>query len=197
MASRNPPPPSSATLRLFWGLRLDAPAAAGLGRWREGAEPLLPGARWTHPGDLHLTLAFLGGRSAGEVAAILAAGAAAAAGARPIRLQGTGLGAFPSATRARILWLGWAANPGLATLAARLRAAMAPFGCRSESGPWVPHATLARFKSPTRLPPLPPAPAVEWAAEGLELLRSEPTGPGPHYHTLAALPLRPGPPPPP
>lgn len=190
MGSRPPSPPRSSP-NLFWGLRLPAPP--GLGAWPGRQHPALAGARWVHPLDLHLTLAFLGPRPAGEFPAILAAGAEALAGLAPLELTVAGLGAFPGPRAARVLWLGIQAGTELGEVVDRLTPAMAPFGL-TRGGPYRPHATLARLRSVVTLPDLAPPEPFTLRIDRARLLIGGP-GPGPRYRDLGDVPLTAAPPP--
>jgi len=103
------------------------------------------GARWTSRDQWHLTLRFLGNRA--DVDAVGAALAPLALRAGEVRLGG--VGAFPSARRARVLWLGVASGElWLVQLAAAVAALLAPLGFEPEARAYHPHLTLARFKAP-------------------------------------------------
>jgi len=124
-----------------------------------GARSLLPdvhGVRWIPPGQLHLTLKFLGEIEADRVDAAKAATARAArpaeggpSGAGPFRLALEGLGAFPPHGPARVLWAGCAEGSGaLSLLASAVEAAFVAEGFPPEERPFSPHLTLARVKDP-------------------------------------------------
>lgn len=103
----------------------------------------------------HLTLAFLGDIDEREVVAAAEALDAACAGADAIPLRSDGLGKFGRASDAT-LWLGIAADPALANLAARLRDELNARNVPFDGKPFKPHVTLARrARIPKRdLPPL-------------------------------------------
>jgi 2'-5' RNA ligase len=140
-----------ARLRLFLALELPAGTLDVLRRW---GEEQLTGGRVVPPEHLHVTLAFLGGRPAGEIDAIVGAlrDAVAAAPDRialePLRWRET-----------RSVGMLVLADHGDAAtrLAARLHAALERLGVyRPEARPWLPHVTLLRFRERPRLrPPLP------------------------------------------
>jgi 2'-5' RNA ligase len=189
MESRLPSPRNSPTQRLFWGVSLTAELGSRIGSWQRHAASLLPGARWTPPENLHLTLAFLGGRPSTELEAIVAA-AGGIAGATPaFELRTAGLGGFPSLRRARILWLGFESTSALERLASLLRNAMEPFGCRRDEGPITPHLTLARFKSPAPLPTLPDPDAAALDVREIHLFERVSRAEGPRYLRRATLAL--------
>lgn len=189
MESRPPSPRNSPPLRLFWGISAAAGLGSGIGAWQRQAAGLLPGARWTHPEDLHFTLAFLGSRPPAELEALVAAARGIAKATASFEVRTAGLGAFPALRRARVLWLGVEPLPALERLATVLRSAMEPFGCRQDEGPFTPHLTLARFKAPAPLPELPGFEARSLEVHEIHLFASASQAEGPRYLRRATLAL--------
>jgi 2'-5' RNA ligase len=139
-----------ARLRLFCALRLPSDARQAVADWQNLH---LQGVRLVAPGNLHLTLAFLGSRPAAEVPAIAAALVAAAGNAGPIRLQARRYAERSSVSMIVFDDLGEAG----AALAADLGARLERLGVyRPEHRPWLPHVTVARFRQRPRLTPQPP-----------------------------------------
>lgn len=66
----------------------------------------LKGFRWTKPDQLHVTLAFLGDVEATKIADLGLGVSKALRVLRPFEVHWRGLGAFPKASRASILWAG-------------------------------------------------------------------------------------------
>jgi len=153
--------------------------------------------RWVEPANVHLTLQFLGAVPAERVAAVEAALAAAAAAGRPLALEVKGAGAFPSARRARVVWLGLGGDAGtLAALAAEVGRRLAPLGYAPEERPFSPHLTLGRARDGRGAPGLAGALAavstadgVAWRAAELVLFESHLSPKGPRYEAAARLPL--------
>lgn len=160
----------------------------------EVLRPAVPGARWVPRQNLHVTLQFLGETDlAGEVAAAL--GPAAATVTR-FQTRLVEMGAFPSARRARVIWVGLDdAAGGLASLAATVASALQPLGFGAEDRPFTAHLTVARLKVPapaTGVTDVKPAP-VPFEVDRVTLFRSYLGRPAPRYealsaHRLAALP---------
>lgn len=182
------------SLRLFFAVELpeellEAVQVAGAelrSRWPQG--------RWTRPENQHLTLKFLGATPEEDLAGVLRAGAEVARAHTAAEVALADLGAFPSARRARVLWLGVSDPSGvLAALAGGLSAALEPLGFASEARPFVPHLTLARFKSPVRTDAGLSLGLSETTFEvtGLGLWRSHLSPKGARYELLESLPLRP------
>lgn len=127
------------------GLRVDLTDVVSA--WR--GEPDGLDLRWTDPAGWHLTLAFLGWVEAGLAEEILGILVRPARDGQRVDLAAGGLGAFPSARRARVLWYGLTdAGGAAASLAEGIRRALAPIVPRVDDGsPFQPHVTLARARS--------------------------------------------------
>lgn len=112
------------------------------------SDPRLPGAarlRWAISDNLHLTMRFLGATPPSRVADVVAAAEAAVAGLDPIEIRLVGAGAFPSAARPRVVWLGIERGaPELAHLATRLGEELAARGWPPDDRPFRAHLTLGR-----------------------------------------------------
>jgi len=110
------------------------------------------GARIVPAGNLHLTLQFLGevpDRDAGALSSGLAEGVS---GFAPFRAGFARLGAFPSSRRATVLWTGVGeGKEGFEGLAGRISAVTGRFAQKKAEKPFVPHLTLARFRTPADL----------------------------------------------
>jgi len=160
-------------LRLFLGLPLPPASCEALVGWQQGQ----PGIeRWSPPGGLHLTLAFLGGRTP-EALPILEACTAAVAGRHgTFDLCTAALGGFPTLRATRVLWLGLAPCPALEALAVDLRETLAACGEVFDAKPFHPHLTLARFHRARSVAGfIAPAP-MGFKADSLVLFESRPQG---------------------
>jgi 2'-5' RNA ligase len=138
---------ADARLRLFCALRLPDDAIVRLGDWQRAE---LRGGRLVPPGNLHVTLAFLGSRPAGELTAIANVLRAAALDTGPVRLRVRG---YRETRSVGMLTL--EDEGGRATaLAGRLHAGLEALGAyRPEPRPWLPHVTVVRFQERPRLEP--------------------------------------------
>jgi 2'-5' RNA ligase len=108
--------------------------------------PAVAGARFTTREQRHLTVQFLGTRADVDAVAEALHPLAVAPGG----VQLGGAGAFPSARRARVLWVGVASGEAfLSQLAAAVGVLLTPLGHEPEAREYHPHVTLARWKTPT------------------------------------------------
>jgi len=106
----------------------------------------LPGAHWTEPANMHLTLRFIGevDEDAAEEIDHFLAGVEAPA----FSLALSGLGTFGEGAKARAVWAGVAPSPELVRLHAKVESAVVRAGQPPEGRKFVPHVTLARLTQP-------------------------------------------------
>ena len=178
-----------------WRCFVAAPISASLGASLAAAvEPwrFHPALRWAAPESWHLTLAFLGWIDPGTVSAARAKVAGIARRHEPMRLETGGIGAFPSASRARVVWYGVDDADGrLAALAADLAASLE----LEPSSPFRAHVTVARVRRGSAdlrdwvSKASASAPSATLAVDGLDLMRSHLGGGAPGYETLASFEL--------
>lgn len=105
--------------------------------------------RWIVPENLHFTLRFLGRISPAQLTRVRRAAQDAAAETAPFRISLSGVGAFPTTRRPRVVWVGITEGAdAMKTLANRLDDALARQRFPKESRPLQPHLTLARIRDP-------------------------------------------------
>jgi 2'-5' RNA ligase len=151
---------SDDRLRLFCALQLPGETVCELTAWQlehlQGGN--LRDGRIVPPANLHVTLAFLGSRPAGEVPAIVGGLRAAAAAAgpvelRPLRYRESGSGSGSGSGSVGMIVLKDVTGAATA-LAGDLTARLERLGVyRSERRPWLPHVTVVRFKKRAGLTP--------------------------------------------
>jgi RNA 2',3'-cyclic 3'-phosphodiesterase len=158
-------------LRLFLALTLPAATIDALADWQaceleRGGQT----ARIVPRENLHITLAFLGSRPAGELPAILDVLGRAAADAEPVRFDVTGY----RETR----------SVGMLTLGDEL----AGLGFyRPEARPWLPHVTVLRFRERPRLRP--EVPSLGWVSSDAAAFLSRLHPSGARYEVHDSFPL--------
>lgn len=116
--------------------------------------PLVSGARWVSPGNLHLTLRFLGECNVIRTGAIRRELREIAGNHRAFSACYQGLGGFPKPRRARVLWVGMRPMPvPLGRLQRDVERAVERAGMAPEPRPFDAHLTMARFRQPRDLTP--------------------------------------------
>ncbi len=139
-------------LRLFLALRLPEPVLDAVETWQQEH---LRGVRAVPREHLHLTVAFLGHRPAGELPAVLRELRAAAGCAQEdLRLAPARYRETRSVAMLVLDDLGGGATAFADDVQARLERIGA---YRREGRPWLPHVTVARFRERPRLRLEPPA----------------------------------------
>lgn len=163
LVSHDPQPP---TLRFFYGLVPDAAAAQRLARSASALARACGGRALAAP-DLHLTLAFVGNRAAGDRALLtppaLALPAALVARVDWPAMQLDRLASFGHG----IVWAGPARTPPwLADLASTLRASLRAGGIDCDEQPMRAHVTLVRgarrWHDPALRPAFAPVAVSSW-----------------------------------
>lgn len=110
-----------------------------------GLAPGRTGPRWVRAEQWHVTLRFLGERTADLAARLAETGRAAVAGLSRFEIELGGLGGFPTPRRARVLWLGvQRGGEELEALAAAVESAVGRVGVEPDERGFHPHVTLAR-----------------------------------------------------
>ncbi len=109
---------------------------------------LAPPSEGHDPSPSHLTLRFLGEVPPERLEAISAAIGEAVREIPPYDLVLEGVGAFPSPSRPRVVWVGaTAGGPETTEIAARISTALTRIGFPPERERFVPHVTLFRVRS--------------------------------------------------
>ncbi len=169
-------------LRLFCALRLPPEPVSRLAAWQHAE---LHGGRIVPPESLHVTLAFLGHRPAGDVEAVAGALRGAAAGTAPLLLHVRGY----RETRSVGMLVLDDEEQRAAGLAGRLHERLEALGLyRREPRPWLPHVTVLRFRAGPRLrPELPELGGIAPSDAAVYLSRLRPGGA--QYEILEAVGL--------
>lgn len=139
-------------MRMFVALTPPAAALADLADfWEPRTMAEEQGMRWADREQWHLTLAFLENVPERKLDDLEERLSAAARRRAPFQCRLRGGGAFPDATRARVLWVGVEELDGggrLGQLADGVRASCNRAGATPAGGRFRPHVSLARFSTP-------------------------------------------------
>lgn len=140
-------------MRLFVAVPVSEPAREQILRLLSQLRGASWPVRWVHDEGLHMTLKFFGEVGAERLDVIAEALRFAAGGAGTLPLQLGDLGAFPTRSRPRVLWVGVNAPAALELLQDRIERGCEAIGFPPEGAPFQPHITLGRVREGQRLPP--------------------------------------------
>lgn len=153
--------------------------------------------RWVPPGNLHITIWFLGEVNEPRVEALVTS-MKEPLETQSFTLRVAGAGAFPQSGAPRAIWLGLVAGrEGLVSIHDQLRPRLLPLGFEPEKRPFSPHLTIARVKDirPSHTPVLRKVlrdvddDVGECQVASATLFRSRPTPTGSEYEALGRVPL--------
>ncbi len=129
-------------MRLFVAIDIDPEIRERLARFMTAMQELAPAVRWVNAQSFHLTLKFIGEKTADETEQIKRALSAIHAAPTTLSFRGTGF--FPTPRSARVFWVGIEADEHLAPLAAQVDEALSALRIPREEHAFTPHLTLAR-----------------------------------------------------
>jgi 2'-5' RNA ligase len=132
-------------VRLFVALDLSDAVRSEIAKFCETLRAEFPSARWVRSEGIHVTVKFIGEVGDDRVEKIGNALSAVVSNA-PVEMNFRGTGFFPNERRPRVFWIGMAATPSLAEIAAQVETQMEPLGIARESREFKPHLTLARIE---------------------------------------------------
>ncbi len=133
-------------LRSFIALEIPVEIQSAIAHSTASLKKTLPKplVRWVAQENVHLTLKFLGDVSPANLEQLAETLKMEAASQEMFSMSIGGLGAYPTARRARVIWIGLDAPPALATLQRSLEASAAQLGYTPEERPFSPHLTIGR-----------------------------------------------------
>ncbi|WP_019177163.1 RNA 2',3'-cyclic phosphodiesterase [Methanomassiliicoccus luminyensis] len=159
----------------------------------KNADPTL---KVVDPGQIHVTLKFLGDTDEKLVSRLAEAMRDAAQGVGPFTIRFKGVSSFPGRSRIRVIWVGMNDALPMATMAGRLDESLTELGFSREARAFAPHLTVARAKVETSNATL--RQIIENHAEDdfgeqrvdrIQLKKSVLTRCGPQYTTLEEIVL--------
>ena len=186
-------------MRLFAAIDIDPQVQDRIERIQErlGRDLKLSGneVRWVQPGQVHLTLKFLGEMRDNLITQVCDVVTRTAAEYESFDLRIQGLGVF--GRPARVVWAGCQVPPELINIQTRLENEFEKIGWDKEHRPFAGHLTICRVKSPAAGRSL--AKAVESYADEvigsvlvdrLVLYESQLSRTGPEYNAVCTASLR-------
>ena len=182
-------------MRAFLAVELPANVRHALAHLQGRLRDSRADVKWVEPVNLHLTVRFLGEIDGVQRPLIETVAQTAAARIRPVMVGFNALGAFPSTSSPRIVWVGLSDGAELLSrLATQIEEELVRGGLPKADKPFSAHITIGRVRSPRGRSELvrtindvvwtPPAPFV---VDHLTLFRSELSSAGPTYSVVSAF----------
>lgn len=185
-------------MRCFVAIDIPDDVKAALARVSARLRECRARASWVRTEHMHLTLRFLGDVDRERMDSFAGRLREALAAIRPFPLQVRGVGAFPNARRASVVWVGVGPLDGaLGNVQTVCEQAAWAIDLPREAKPFHPHITLVRIKDFGPNADLTRAIAREAAciagefmASSVSLFKSELTPRGPIYTRIEEFPFR-------
>jgi 2'-5' RNA ligase len=137
------------SIRSFVAIELSPDIRTQIEKIQNELKGLSADVRWVRSGGIHLTLQFLGGIQEEKIPEISGVLTQCTAGTGSFNLRVHSLGAFPSATNPKVIWIGVEDESGRLLKAQRtIEKSLAAIGFKKEKRTYTPHLTLGRLKSP-------------------------------------------------
>jgi RNA 2',3'-cyclic 3'-phosphodiesterase len=109
----------------------------------------LPGIRWVNPESVHITLKFLGDSTDAQVKDVVKILDSLVLKYKPIPIDVNGVGAFPTWSHPRVIWVGVLAPSSLSQLYMAIDDSVSKLGYLQERRRFSPHLTIARISDRT------------------------------------------------
>jgi 2'-5' RNA ligase len=134
-------------MRCFIAIDVSEEVRHSIGSAIEKMKQLSRGVRWVSPGNIHLTLKFLGEVDDVAVNRVKERLSLICAGHGPFVLAINGAGGFPNLRSPNILWIGIDESEQLKLLNLDIEKAMCELGFARENKSFSPHLTVGRVSS--------------------------------------------------
>jgi 2'-5' RNA ligase len=151
---------------------------------------------WVKPGNIHVTLKFLGEVPEEKIGDVYSATEMAVQGMKSFSMSLKGIGGFPNLRRPRVIWIGTGSGgEELSRLAERMEQEMEKIGFPKENRKFSPHFTIGRVKSPKNIEGLAgKVESTEFQTEEIQVtevvvMRSQLNPAGAIYTPLKKVPL--------
>ena len=187
-------------MRAFIAIELPEEIKDILGRIQDDLKQSRADVKWVKPGNIHLTLKFLGEIGEDLVKNIGSSLTEIANNYSSFPLTLSCLGAFPKLKYPRVIWVGLENEQQVLKIAEEVEMDMVRIGLASESRPFNSHITLGRVRSGLNRRQLVEkleclnknfnSPKPEFRVTHLTLFKSTLTPTGPIYESIYTCPLK-------
>ena len=186
------------SIRCFVAIEIPEPIQNRLVRIQDMLRNQIEKASWVKPGNIHLTLKFLGDINPENLEPIGKAIEEVANRHYSFSLHIGGIGAFPNLVRPRVLWAGVSVGAEhVSALAQGINLALSGHGFPTETKKFNPHLTIGRLREKVNLKPYANQyrqydniNGAEMTVGAISLIRSQLDSRGAIYSTLQSYSFR-------
>lgn len=185
-------------IRSFIAIEIPLPLQEKMGDLQTKLKSSGADVKWVRPGNIHLTLKFLGSVAEETINKVAAAVSPIIFSWESFVLKILGLGCFPSLRNPRVLWLGIEqGSQRVSSLQKVIAEKIKEFSFSVENRPFTPHLTIGRVRSPQEKEALIKALVAykdlevgSFPVAEIFLFQSQLKPSGPIYSKLRAFPLK-------
>lgn len=135
-------------IRLFIAFKLSKEQQHAVGAMQSRLKDYMKGVKWLRPGNMHLTLKYLGEIDSNNVGSIIEALEKAAITFDPFQYSFGGTGVFPHPLKPRVFWIGMQKGRKETTeIAEKVELHLTEIGYAKESREFYPHLTVGRLRN--------------------------------------------------
>lgn len=136
-------------IRTFIAVELTEEIKRNLGKIQEELKKTNAKVKWVSPGNIHLTLRFLGFVPVDQIPGIGDELKKGLSGFGPFWIEVAKLGSFPPKGRPKVIWAGVSAgSEDVIKLQGKIEDFLKKFNFEQEDRRYIPHLTIGRVKSP-------------------------------------------------
>ncbi len=154
--------------------------------------------KWVEPGNVHITLKFLGEVSEQNLSGVIEKTRLAVAGISNFRVHLSGLGSFPNLKSPRVVWIGVSeGKQELKNLSERVEENLSYLGFAKEKREFSAHLTIGRVRSPKgtrelvkKIEELENSDVGEFSVDKVLVMESQLSSKGPTYRIIEEMDLR-------
>lgn len=183
-------------MRVFIGIKLADRVHEEIEEFLKPFKKASTPIRWVNPGNVHITLKFIGEISPEKYTQIEKRLGELHPDTGPLDLKLAGCGKFGRGNSLNIFWIGIAPNEGLNEIYRQIENALAKLGIPKEDRPFKPHITVGRNKKDTNFKSFfqlmeekGSRPISEFTAGHFQVFKSDLKPEGPVYTVLKEIPL--------
>ncbi|MGD2086174.1 MAG: RNA 2',3'-cyclic phosphodiesterase [Candidatus Aminicenantes bacterium] len=133
-------------MRVFIGIKLDERVHEEIEKFLEPFKKIASPIRWVRPGNVHVTLKFIGEVPEEKYTKIEKRLSEAEFDTGPFDLRLAGCGKFGRGNTLNIFWIGIAPSDPLTRVFKKIENTLAKIGIEKENRPFKPHITVGRNK---------------------------------------------------